>query len=308
MLPTDNTGTRSGTRLTAAPSGWSLTIPSGSNPLYIALATLPSGNTDIDWNSLQRLSPTDGIDGDDGTSLSFAFQRKVGTEPVLPADNTGTRSGGVLTAAPSGWSLTPPSGSDPLYMVIGLLPGSNNDIDWKTIILLSAEDGTDGDTGNSIVQVFQRKTGAAPSLPTDNSGTRTGSTLSAPPAGWSLTDPGGTATLYTAYAILPGSNNDIDWFTLSKISGDNGYSSRFIFRKVNQYDYKSTPTVTYNGTSLSLPSQWSLTPFVSQKFNEWVLPTTTPQDLAIDPDTDIIYILSMTGVNRTNLAGTNTPY
>ena len=78
-------------------------------------------------------------------------------------------------------------------------------------------------------------------------------------------------------AILSGaSSSDIDYQTVLKLSGErgqigitgndgndgiNGFDSKPIFRKVNFYDYENTPSVTYDGTNLNLPGQWSENPY-----------------------------------------------
>ena len=88
--------------------------------------------------------------------------------------------------------------------------------------------------------------------------------------------------------------------------GINGYSTRLIYRKVNTFDYTTIPSVTYNGTrppdgtSLSLPTQWSVTPYVSQTFNNWNDPDiTAPEDLVVDPDSGLIYIVQTGSPNGT---------
>ena len=317
---------------------WSNTAPT-TGIVWTGIYNIAANNA-LSNGQVIRMTGTAGADstvpgptGTGGTSFAFILQRKTGAAPTLPGGNTGTRSGSQLIAAPSGWSLTDPGGTDPLYIAMGLLPGGNNNINWVTLAKISGEKGQAGSdsvvpgptgiAGDSFTFIFQRKTGAAPTLPTDNTGTRTGSQLTTAPPGWSLTDPGGTDPLYLASARLPGANTDIDWLLVAKMTGEkgrdgtdstvpgpageNGDSTREIYRKVNQYDYTTVPTVTSDGTTLTLPDQWSLTPYNSQKFEEWSLPTTTPQDIAIDLDTDIVYILASTMIHRTNLRGANTP-
>ena len=106
--------------------------------------------------------------------------------------------------------------------------------------------------------------------------------------------------------------------------GVNGYSTRLIYRKINTFDYTGgIPVVTYNGTrppnasSLTLPTQWSLNPYVSQTFNNAAasgIDSGTGRDIVVDPDTDIIYIVrkdthgnpAVNTVRRYNFDGTTT--
>ena len=311
---------------------WSNNVPI-TGTVWMAIYTVSASNavSDPDLIQLTRTGDTGatGNTGEKGNSIDAIFIRAA-SRPSLPADNTGTRVGDEITVAPSGWQITAEAttGNNDLYIVLARLPGGNLTIDYFTMIKFSGEvgrpgsqgsvgnTGAKGDTGNqgnSFGFVFQRKTGAAPSLPVDNTGTRSGAELSSAPSGWNLGDPGGGDPLYIAIALLPGANTNINWIISYKSSGErggdgtngeNGFTERTIFRKANQYDYNVTPVVTYDGTTLSVPTQWSVDPYVSQKFEDWTLPTTTPQDIAVDLDTNIILTLAGDNVYRNNLRGT----
>ena len=319
---------------------WSNTVPTGDNlwmAIYMVDANNNLSNPQLIYLGGPRGPPgIQGNTGPAGNSVDYVFGR-FANPPTLPGDNTGTRVGNRITVAPSGWELTAEatSGTNPLYTAVANLPGGNLTIDYITVVRLSGEQGGRGqqgiqggigNTGTSIAIVYQRKSGAAPNLPADNTGTRSGARLSSAPSGWSLTDPGGNDPLYEARAFLTaGSTTAIDWVIVSKMTGEkgdpgndgndgndgvDGYSSRSIYRKVNTYDYTGTPAVTYSGVrppnnaSLNLPDQWSLVPYVSQRFGTWNLPTTTPQDFDYDVDTNLVYTLSSTAVNKNSLSGT----
>ena len=330
---TYSNGTFSGTL-----NGWSNTSPL-TGIVWQVRYDIDSSNN-ISNPDLTRLtgpkgdSGNDGSTGDKGNSIALVYQRKTGAAPVLPTDNTGTRTGDLITTAPLGWSLNDDGTAGLLYAAVASLPGGNNQIDYQSILNLSGPQGLTGQTGSigntgtdgsSLAILFRRTSNPLVTLPSDNTGTRTGNLITTPPLNWSLTDPGGNDDLYIAIAILPGGNTDIDYQSIAKISGTqgragdagqdgndglNGYSTRLIYRKVNTYDYSQIPAVTYSGTrppdasSLNLPSEWSITKYNSQSFDTWPLSTGDPQDIAYDVDSNYVYTLSGTMVFRNSLDGT----
>ena len=95
-------------------------------------------------------------------------------------------------------------------------------------------------------------------------------------------------------------------------AGLDGYSTRFIYRKISVFDYNQPPpSVTYDGTrpanstSLTIPSQWSLNPYVSQMYDTGTATgITNGRDIVVDPDSDIIYVMQLGSVYRYNFDGT----
>ena len=300
---------------------WSNVIPSGSDPVWIALYNIDASDS-LTYITHKRISgirgpPGQSITGEKGDSIGAIFIRSSSI-PILPNDNDGLRVGNEITIPPSGWALTAETtnGNDDLYTVLAKLPGGNADIDYFTILKLSGErgdigrqglQGQTGLSGNSIAVVYQRKTGSAPSLPSDNTGTRSGLSLVTAPIGWSLTEPSGTDPLYIALASLPGSSaSNIDYQLIIKLTGEqgrqgrtgnsgidgqNGYSTRLIYRKSLQLDLLQSPVVTYDGirppdaNSLTLPNDdWSVEPYVTRSFNSFLLDAGNNSPQALDYD------------------------
>ena len=86
--------------------------------------------------------------------------------------------------------------------------------------------------------------------------------------------------------------------------GNNGLSSRLTYRKTIAVELTTAPSVTYDGSTISLPSTdsnaWRLTPYISQVYSTWTLTTipagNTIQDLAVDESVDpnVLYVLNVT--------------
>ena len=124
--------------LTAAPSGWSLTIPSGTDLLYVSIASISDSNA-ISFSAPLQLEGSDGSDGTDGDSTRLIYRRSAAAPP-LP---TGGTWDGTVFGLPSGWSLTNPSGTDQLYACAVVLSGTdktNSGISYVTVLLLSGDD------------------------------------------------------------------------------------------------------------------------------------------------------------------------
>ena len=85
--------------------------------------------------------------------------------------------------------------------------------------------------------------------------------------------------------------------------GTNGYSSQIIFRKTFAIELLESPTVTYDGTSLTLPTTennaWQLTPYSSRIQGSFELhaDNTSPKDIDVDTGVQphIVYLLDDAG-------------
>ena len=151
---TFSTATLSGT----IDNNWATDIPTGTNPIYVIAATAFSDtDTDMitanDWSSPVILAQN-GTSGTNGinTATVYLYQRKT-TLPSRPTNNlTYTFATGVLSGTiDNDWSITIPSGTDPLYVTFATA-ASNTATDtitsneWVTpeILVENGEDGTDG--------------------------------------------------------------------------------------------------------------------------------------------------------------------
>ena len=105
-------------KLTAAPTGWSEEIPSGSEPLYITAATASSITaqatiSSAEW-SIPTLFSTSGLN-----SKTVLLYKRYGSTPATPSTAvTYTFStGAIQPASPDGWSLTiPTTDGNPCYV------------------------------------------------------------------------------------------------------------------------------------------------------------------------------------------------
>ena len=84
-----------------------------------------------------------GAAGTAGSSIDVVYRRSSTALTVPPTG--GTASDGELTAAPTDWSTSVPSGSDPIYTAIAHIDGSNNSISYDEPIRWQGEDGAAAD-------------------------------------------------------------------------------------------------------------------------------------------------------------------
>ena len=166
--PTDVTWVPAGTLSGNNAGNWSTTVPIGTDNLWEVNARFnpASGATDIStWSPVFRAGsqgpvggrgPTGltgpmGSQGDQGIyDVSLYLRSSSDTAPVTPTDVTrlvnGTLSG---TGNAAGWSLTVPSGGDPLYEVnAGFDPANPADIStWSAVTRITGPVGPQGPTG-----------------------------------------------------------------------------------------------------------------------------------------------------------------
>ena len=189
-------------RITTLPSNWSLSVPTGSDPLYASVARIDGETQAITYDEPARFSGLVGIDGIDGDSLDLLYRRSSSL-PSLPSGGAATN--GRLSTLPSGWSRQIPSGSDPLYVSVAHIDGATQAIIYDEPSRFSAFDGTNGDDGQSLLEIYR----ASASIPADPA---TGSIATAAdpssytaPADWSLNVPTRTMTadIYRAIVTIP---------------------------------------------------------------------------------------------------------
>jgi len=170
-------------------NGWSKTIPTGSNPIYIvAAAASGTGTSDTitagEWSSPVVLAQNgqdgeDGEDGEDGLNSAVVriYKRTTSSTSAgsLPSGNSVyTFSSGALSFSTSnGWSNTiPSSGGSYLWtsQAAAINTGTADtigDSEWATAVKL-AQDGSDGAAGLRTVQgylFYEKTSGGVPSAP-----------------------------------------------------------------------------------------------------------------------------------------------
>lgn len=183
------------------PTGWSDTVPSGNNPIYATRNLFSiSGDTGTD-TSVNWSTPTLFVEnGTDGLStFLFPIYIRASSAPSTPTGgdyNFGTNSG----TAPSGWSTSVPSGTNPIYVSTSLASvqgatGSDTSLTWSSPQIL-AQNGTDGADAPQIGQRIIYTNPAVASAPSAPAATITWSTgaLSGMSSGWSESPPTQSAT------------------------------------------------------------------------------------------------------------------
>ena len=226
------------TNVITPPTGWSTSVPSGTDPVYSshAIASV-SGSTGTDssltWSSPEIISKngddgSDGSNGTDGTSVyTTSVFRRQSTSPSTPLANTGSFNftTNVLTA-PTGnpssetWSTSVPAGTDPLYACEATFSisgdtGTDSTVTWSTPVKV-VEDGADGNDGLStyLFSIFKRSSTAL-NTPTGGSYNFTSNSATAP-TGWSTSVPSGTDPVYTSTTLASvqgptGTDSSLTW-------------------------------------------------------------------------------------------------
>ena len=140
-------------------NSWTQAIPSGTDPVYMIVASASStGTTDTipktEWSAPVKIleNGTNGNNGTDGYNQAtiYLYQRKSGTAPSKPSSAvTYTFSTGALSSTPTGWSRTiPTNDGNPCYVTTAIavaktttysIPASG----WSDVVILS-QDGEDG--------------------------------------------------------------------------------------------------------------------------------------------------------------------
>ncbi len=243
------------TNVLTPPTNWSSTHPAGTDPIYsstaIASITGTSGtDSSLSWSSSELLiqngqdgadgangtNGSDGANGADGSDGRSTYQamvfRRSASAPATPAANSGSYNFGTNTLTPpSGWSINPPAGSNPLYSTIATFSiigntGTDSTQTWS-IPELFVQDGQDGSNGSNgtngsngsdgsdglstyFFQVF-RRSASAPGTPSGGS-FNFGSNSATAPTNWSTSHPAGTDPIYVSS-------------TLASIQGDTGTDS-----------------------------------------------------------------------------------
>lgn len=225
--------------ITGLNNGWSSTIPAGTSPVYVSLATASTtaGSTTDTITSGEWTSPVvlvqNGTDGAPALNSAtvYLYQRNfTRVAPALPTSSlTYTFSTGTLTGTGlNGWSRTIPSESEgDCIFVTTATAASTSSTDtilaseWAAAQILS-QDGYNGSNGVStaVLQMYQWAANAPTTYPSGTSVyTWSTGTFTSPgtPNGWTI-NPGtpvagqklwGIRQIYTTY--FPGSTNNVTW-------------------------------------------------------------------------------------------------
>lgn len=234
--PTGGSFNFSTTTLTA-PTDWSVSVPSGTDPIYVsqAIASIEGAtgtDTELTWSTpvVFVQNGADGADGPqgetgatgatgpagaDGTTgksvyTAIIFQR-ASTAPTSAPTGGSFNFGTNTLTTPSNWYEDIPSGSDPVYgtratFSISGDTGTDSNPTWSTPFKI-AEDGADGldATGADglstfLASVFKRSSSTISSAPSGGSYNFGTNTLTAP-SGWNTSIPTGSDPVYVSTAL-----------------------------------------------------------------------------------------------------------
>jgi len=271
-----------GTNVLTPPSGWSVTIPSGTDPIYEATFQFSiSGDTGTvtagTWSTPVVIAEngddgTDGTDGANGLStFTFAVHKRATSTPSLPSGGSYNFTTNTITA-PSGWSEEIPSGTDPVYISITKAQisgptGTDSSLSWTAPVLFveNGADGTDGTNGtngtngddgprNAAGYVYYYLSSAtAPSSPSATSYNFSTGAFGGLTTNWSRTPPtntGGDAKYWaTSYYVTEATFGGTQTLTFGTPFASFQFDGLVTFTNLNSElaDASSTEITTING-------------------------------------------------------------
>lgn len=204
--------------LTGQNNSWTTTVPSGSDPLYVSVATASSTSATDTIASGEWASPTimaqDGAPGSAGAAglnaaTVFLYKRATSTPSVPSTTSTYTFATGVLTGHNNSWTQGIPAGTDPIYVITATAAATTSTDtiatgEWASPVVL-AQNGAAGSAGaagtNSATVFLYKRSSTAPSVPSTTS-TYTFATgvLTGHDNGWTQAVPNGLDPLYVTTA------------------------------------------------------------------------------------------------------------
>lgn len=143
-------------------NGWSTAIPTGTNAVYVTVASASSKNDTATiatsaWSAPVVLAQNGktGSDGKAGLNVAtiYLYQRNTSKPSKPSASVTYTFSTGVASGLNNGWSQKIPNGTNPLYVTLATA-SSNTATDtilsseWSDVVVM-AQNGEDGQDGIS---------------------------------------------------------------------------------------------------------------------------------------------------------------
>jgi len=266
-----NFGSNTLTAPTGSPSTeiWTTAVPTANTPLWASEATFSiAGDTGtdstVDWGT-PRIIAKDGIAGLTGLSTYlFSVFKRSATAPSTPTGGQYNFTTNTPTA-PTGWSITAPSGTDPLYVSTVLTStsgptGIDSTLTWSSPVIMARDgynpikgtDYDDGIAGNNVRVEYS----------TDNST-------------WVTTQAANTVYLYIRTAVDTNGNG-------TYVAG---LSTKFVPVKGVEYDDGDPGTDAYvhikysnNGTSFTANSGETVGSWIGTLADSTLLDSTTFSD------------------------------
>lgn len=188
------------TQALTPPVGWSVGVPSGTDPVWVArgLATTgtPGATVTPTWGGAAAAFAN-------GQAVDVIFRRSA-SQPATPGASSGVPAGWYSTVA------SVPAGPDPLWSSFGERSAPTANWQWQAPVQVQGVDGAAGpqgpqgvagNAGTSVAEVnVYRRASSTPATPTGGSFNFTTQALTAP-ASWSVGVPAGTDPVYVARGI-----------------------------------------------------------------------------------------------------------
>lgn len=144
-------------------NGWSTTIPTGTNPLYVTVASVSSKSDAITIATSSWATPVvlaqngatgaSGSDGKAGLNVAtvYLYQRATSKPSKPSASVTYTFGTGIASGVNNGWSQKIPDGTNPLYVTLATASATTAtdtilSSEWSdpSVMAQNGEDGKDG--------------------------------------------------------------------------------------------------------------------------------------------------------------------
>lgn len=238
-------------------NGWSTAIPTGTDAVYVTVASVSSKNDTATiatsaWSAPVVLAQNGktGSDGKAGLNVAtiYLYQRNTSKPSKPSASVTYTFSTGVASGLNNGWSQKIPDGTNPLYVTLATA-SSNTATDtilsseWSDVVVM-AQNGEDGQDGTSITITSKSVTYQASS-----SGTTT------PTGTWSTSVPtvNNGQYLWTKTTVQYSDDNKTEAYSVS-YKGTNGTNGTSVTVSKTEVTYQvstsgtTAPTGTWSTT------------------------------------------------------------
>lgn len=238
-------------------NGWSTAIPTGTDAVYVTVASVSSKNDTATiatsaWSAPVVLAQNGktGSDGKAGLNVAtiYLYQRATSKPSKPSASVTYTFNTGVASGLNNGWSQKIPDGTNPLYVTLATA-SSNTATDtvlsseWSDVVVM-AQNGEDGQDGTSITITSKSVTYQASS-----SGTTT------PTGTWSTSVPtvNNGQYLWTKTTVQYSDDNKTEAYSVS-YKGTNGTNGTSVTVSKTEVTYQvstsgtTAPTGTWSTT------------------------------------------------------------
>lgn len=307
---TFSTGVLSGTL-----SGWTQTIPSGTDPIYVTLATAASTSSTDTIATGEWATPTvlaqNGTNGSPGTNglnnaIVYLYQRAA-SSPAAPSGTfTYTFATGVLSGGtPGSWTQTIPAVNGSPLWVIAATASSNTATDTIAAAEFTspttlAQDGAPGSNGLNSASVFlYKRATSTPAVPSTTL-TYTFSTglLSGTLDGWTQAVPSGTDPVYVTLATAASTSSTdtiptSEWASPTILAqngtpGSNGLNNAIVYLYQRAASSPTAPSGTFTYTfatgvlSGGTPGSWTQAIPAVNGNPLWVIAATASSNTATD--------------------------